>query len=87
MKNKVMIGLVALSLVALSLVGCTTSKLVGPNNSWTMENQSLLWTRANVHGSIDTNGVFNFSEDTSTPDQKTIEALAGVIAGIVSKAP
>lgn len=78
--------------IAMSLIGCTTSKLNGPSGSngqpsWSIQNQSFLWTRANVKGSIDTNGVFSFSEDTSTPDQKTIESLASILAGLVNKAP
>lgn len=75
--------------VALVFTGCTISKLSGPvgsngQPSWSFQNQSFLWTRANVKGSINTNGVFDFSEDNSTPDQKTIESLATVIA---NKAP
>lgn len=79
--------LAVIGLIALAIAGCTDTKISGPNNSWTFHNNSLLWTRANVHGSVNTNGVFEFSEDTSTPDQKTILGLASVVAGLVSKAP
>lgn len=77
-----------LLLACFVLAGCTSTTVTkSADGSWTAKNNSFLWSRQNVAVTVSTNGAIGFNEDSSTPDQKTIAALAGVVSGLVSKAP
>lgn len=66
---------------------CTVTKIAKTSTGWTAYNNSFLWVRSNVAVGVTTNGTVTFSEDSSTPDQKTLGAALGLAQTLASKAP
>lgn len=77
----------AIILSCIAVCGCTITKVEKTKDGWTAINKSLLWNRKNIIAQVETNGTMKFSEDSSTPDEKTLGKVLDIAQALATKAP